>query len=121
MNNNKIFNNSTLPVPVLSPAFVTGLADGEGSLNPYYITGFSDAEASFNISIYRKKECKTGWNIALFFQIGLHIKDLPLLQKIKSYFGVGHIRQDTSRGVATFAVTSRQDLLEVVIPHFEKY
>lgn len=33
--NNKILNNSTLPVPVLSPAFVTGLADGEGSFGLY--------------------------------------------------------------------------------------
>ena len=62
MNNNKILNNSTLPVPVLSPGFVTGLADGEGSspslspsLNSYYITGFSYAESSFSIQFNKNK------------------------------------------------------------------
>jgi hypothetical protein len=90
-------------------------------LYPNYITGFIDAEGSFGISIYRKKECKTGWNISPSFQIGLHMKDLPLLHKIKSYFGVGHIYLDTSRKMAFFAVNSTQDLIKVIIPHFDKY
>jgi hypothetical protein len=77
--------------------------------------------ASFSVSIYRKKECKTGWNIVLFFQIGLHSKDLPLLYKIKDFFGIGNIRIESSKEVARYSVTSIKDLNNVIIPHFDKY
>jgi len=54
----------------------------------------------------------------------LHIKDLELLQNIKSHFGVGSIRIRIKNDVAKSAilsVRSVKDLLEIIIPHFDKY
>ncbi len=53
------------------------------------------------------------------FQIGLHKRDLALLEQIRSYFGVGHIYMQGSNAVQ-FIVKSIKEL-EVVIKHFDKY
>lgn len=58
-------------------------------LDPWFLTGFTDGEGSFIISIINNKERKIGYSVKLFFQIGLHQKDLNLLLKIQSFFGVG--------------------------------
>lgn len=58
------------------------------------------------------------------FSIELHIKDLELLQNIKAHFGVGSIRIRVKNDVAKsaiFSVRSVKDLLEVIIPHFDRY
>jgi hypothetical protein len=54
----------------------------------------------------------------------LNYKDLNLLQNIKSHFGVGSIRLRIKNDVpksAIFSVRSIKDLLEIIIPHFDKY
>jgi hypothetical protein len=45
---------------------------------------------------------------------------LDLLQKIRNFFGVGEIykRKD---GFLCYEVTSLQDIINVIIPHFTKY
>lgn len=88
-------------------------------LNPYYVSGFSDAEASFTISIVERSYLKLGWGVSPIFTIQLHSKELPLLQKLKSYFGgVGNITvQNTeNRNSATYSVSSIKDLNNVIIP-----
>lgn len=87
-----------------------------------YVTGFADGEASFSVRLFRNKNCKQGWGISPSFKIGLHIKDLPLLYKIKSFFGeVGNINIDSNREMAYFTVTTIEDLTKVIIPHFDLY
>ncbi|RPB17846.1 hypothetical protein L211DRAFT_895080, partial [Terfezia boudieri ATCC MYA-4762] len=63
------------------------------SLHPYFITGFSDAESSFCIKVVKDRRSKLGYSAKLVFQIGLHKKDLALLNMIRAYFG------DASPGV----------------------
>lgn len=55
-------------------------------LNPYYVTGFADGESNFTIIITENKTLKVGWRVHPSFQINLHIKDLDLLNKLKSFF-----------------------------------
>lgn len=52
-------------------------------MDPYYITGFSDGEACFIISIYRKKDCKTGWRVIQTFTIELPKKMQVFYIKLK--------------------------------------
>ena len=58
------------------------------SLNPWFITGFTDGDGSFTVNIAKKKT-GIGWKVQPAFSIGLDIKDLPLLEKIKKFFNVG--------------------------------
>ena len=92
-----------------------------GYIDPNYITGFVDGEGSFKISIYKKKECKTGWWISPSFVIEVHEKDANILYQIKSYFDVGNISIRKSNGQVIYTVASVKDLEQKIIPHFVKY
>lgn len=56
------------------------------------------------------------------FQIVLHCRDLPLLEKIQTFFGgVGTISRSKVRNTASFCVSSIKEINNVIIPHFDKY
>jgi hypothetical protein len=88
------------------------------SLHPEFVTGFSDAEACFSIPIIKSNKCKIGYQVQAKFQICLHVKDLHLLYQIQSYFGVGNIIK--GKAFAIYCVANLKDLVDVIIPHFEK-
>ena len=87
-------------------------------LHPRFVTGFSDAESNFLVVITKSNTMKLGWTVQLCFQIGLHKKDLDLLKKIKSVFGVGEIYNKSES--CNYMVRSLADL-NVILDHFEKY
>ena len=62
-------------------------------LNPWFITGFADAEASFSILIQHNAKFNTNWRVKAIFSIGLHIKDLVLLESLRQTLGVGNIHK----------------------------
>lgn len=95
-----------------SPASTNGL-------NPYYITGFTDGEGCFFVGVSPDSKSKTGYRVKANFQIGLHIKDLALLEQIKSFFGVGKISKLGAESVQ-FRVYALEDL-KVILHHFDKY
>ena len=90
-------------------------------LDPWFVVGFTDGEASFTITIYKDKEYFTGWHIQAMFQIHLHAKDLPLLKQIQSFFGVGAIQTIKSSSSVIYRVTNQKELIEIIIPFFDKY
>jgi hypothetical protein len=55
------------------------------------------------------------------FKVALHSKDLALIKQIQSFFGVGSISRDKRDNQAVFSVSSVKDLINVIIPHFDKY
>jgi len=78
----------------LDPDFVSGFIDGEGSFSCVLLV----KPASMHTFI-KDKSYKSGWQIKTSFSIGLHKKDLALLEKMKIYFGVGGISQKGVNGV----------------------
>jgi len=90
-------------------------------LNAYFVTGFADAEGSFVIIIRKNPKSKIGWKVETRFQISLHQKDLALLELIRKFFnGVGTIHKQ-GKDYVEYRVTSIQDLINVIIPHFDKF
>ena len=89
------------------------------SLHPWFITGFADAEGCFYVGIHKVPKATTGYSIKISFQIGLHRKELLLLEKIKLFFGVGIISRDGENYVK-YQVRSIEDL-KIVVDHFYKY
>ena len=89
------------------------------TLNPWFVTGFVDAEGSFSMSIFKSKTAAIGWTIEPCFIITLHKKDIELLNKIQSFFGVGTVSAVGNK-VARYRVRSKNSLL-VIISHFNKY
>lgn len=92
-------------------------------LSPYWVTGFTDAEGSFSIKVAKDPNRK--YNIRIFpvFAIELHQKDIELLDKIKTFFGVGSIIKKVRKGklTAIYSVQGVKDLNKVIIPHFRQY
>ena len=72
------------------------------------------------IRVRRKPKYRLGFAVEAGFSITLHKKDLMILQEIQTYFGVGYIRNDLNNKVK-FKVESVKDIVNKVIPHFEKY
>lgn len=92
----------------------------EKGLSPEWVSGFSDASCSFSLKIIKRSAYKLGWGADPSFIIGLHAKDLPLLEKIQAFFGVGDISIGNNNTV-TYYVASVPALTNVIIPHFDRY
>lgn len=91
----------------------------ESKLDPNFVSGFIDGEGSFSVTFIKDKSYKSGWQIKTSFSIGLHKKDLILLEEIKNYFGVGGISKKGVNGIQYY-VNSAKDLL-VIENHLKIY
>ena len=83
------------------------------TLDPWYISGFTDAEGCFTIKFPKKG------SVQFEFIIGLHITDSELLLDIKKYFGIGNFR--LNQKTCIFSVVKLKDIVEIIIPFFDKY
>lgn len=92
---------------------------GQAAISPWFITGFTDAEGCFSILIQQNVKYKTGWRVKAIFSIGLHKKDIAILEKIKSTFGVGKIHKQ-GKDAVQYRVESIKEL-QIIIDHFDKY
>ena len=91
------------------------------SLDPWFVTGFTDAEGSFKILILKDPNNKTNWTVKTRFSIGLHKKDILILESLKSYFGgIGTISSHDDDSVQ-YRVASLKEIRDIIIPHFDKY
>lgn len=63
----------------------------EGALDPFFISGLTDGLGSSCLAINPEPKRTTGYGILVSFELALNIKDLHLLEEMKSYFGVGNI------------------------------
>ena len=82
--------------------------------------GFTDAEGSCIIRIRKNSKYKNGWSISPVFSVTLSKKDLHLLEAFKAYFGIGSIAE-SGKDTFKFKVESVEQILKVIIPHFNKY
>ena len=90
-------------------------------LNPDYVSGLTDAEGTFIISITKKPKAILGQSVQLFFRIRMHTRDTNLLLRIQSFFKVGTVRENKNENISVYEVGSFKDLIEVIIPHFNKH
>ena len=84
----------------------------------YYIAGFTDGEGSFNVSFRPRSDYKLPWKISLSFNISQ--KDRSILEFFKTHLQCGTLRERKD-GVVYYEVTNLDDLVEKIIPFFNKY
>ncbi len=90
-------------------------------VNGWFITGLIDAEGSFSVIIDKNKSRKLGWRVQTKFQLGMHLRDLSLIQQVQTFFGgIGSIHITKSLNKVNYSVDSIKDLTKL-IAHFEKY
>jgi len=100
----------------------SNVEDRVPNLDPFIsgtITGFTMGEGSFSISISKSKTYRSGYQVKPEFKIQLKKSDSNFLEFIRATLGCGEIRYGENSVV--YVVGNRKDLMEVIIPFFEKY
>ncbi|GBC90762.1 MAG: hypothetical protein KatS3mg021_1259 [Fimbriimonadales bacterium] len=91
----------------------------------YYIAGFVDGEGSFHVAIQRNPSTKLGWQVIPELHISQHERNKHVLELIRNTLGCGYLkpndRHKPNDNTWVFVVRSRKDLMEKVIPFFERY
>lgn len=93
--------------------------DHSNNINPNWLTGFVDAEGCFSVIIEILDNTK--WRVRTSFEINLHIKDIGILYKIQSFFGLGAVYLRVNKNIAVYRVSNIEHLRDIIIPHFIKY
>lgn len=85
-------------------------------LDPYWVSGFSEGDSSFYIQIFNESR------VTVVYNIELHDREVPLLYKLKEFFGgVGNVNVYSARSIARYYVTGASDLVKYILPHFERF
>jgi len=95
-------------------------------LDPHYITGFVDGEGCFCVSMSKHKTLKRRLEVRPEFEIEVRWDDRPILERIQATLGCGTIydlqyQRYEWQPHAKYKVTRIKDLLEKVVPFFERY
>src|SRR2546429_1816226 len=86
-----------------------------------YISGYADGEGCFTISIAPRAKLVAGWEVRPSFSVSQNGDRAEVLHAIRAYFGCGSIRPDRSDRTVKWETRRLEDILERVIPHFERY
>ena len=97
-------------------------------LDVNYIVGLVDGEGSFTVYVKRpnsEKSVKRRVRVELKFYLKLVEKDKDILYELKKFFGCGNVyfQKDTRsnhQNCYRYEVGKRSDLMEVIIPFFQK-
>jgi hypothetical protein len=87
----------------------------------WYISGFADGEGCFCISFQPNSKFRIGWEVRPSFSISQNQSRSELLFHIKKIWNCGSIRPDRSDKTVKFEVRAIDEIINIVIPHFEKY
>lgn len=97
-------------------------ADNQQERLDGYIAGYVDGEGTFSVGVNRNPSCKTGYQLYPEFHVSQNGDRAQVLELIRQRFGgCGYIRPNSTKDRAVvFVVRKRADLLERVIPFFER-
>ena len=86
-----------------------------------YLSGYADGEGCFCVSVNKSSRHKFGWDIRPSFSVSQNRDRAKVLEIYKEKFGCGSIRPDRSDKTLKYEVRSIAELVNRVIPHFERY
>lgn len=89
--------------------------------DPYWISGFTSGDGCFHVSLYKSSFTKTGYGAVLRLQLAQHSRDTLLLKSLISYLGCGRVEENEKNSAAYYVVSKFDDVIEKVIPFFDKY
>ncbi len=84
----------------------------------YYLAGFADGEGSFIVSIRRRPDHASGWQVDITFNVSQ--KERHILALFKRHLGCGRL-QERPDGVCYFVVSNQRSIFDRVIPFFERF
>ena len=85
----------------------------------YFLAGFVEGEGSFNVSLRRKADYKVSWQVVMSFNVSQ--KDPTILGILKKELNCGIIKVRKKDLLYSYDVTNPQDIVQKVIPYFQKF
>jgi hypothetical protein len=88
-----------------------------------YIAGFVDGEGCFHVAIQRNPSTRSGWQLVPEFRISQDESRAKVLDLARETLGCGSLRanhRESNDHTYVLVVRKRKDLLERVIPFFER-
>jgi LAGLIDADG endonuclease len=86
-----------------------------------YVSGYADGEGCFTVSISPRSKLRAGWEVRPSFSVSQNGDRAEVLYAIQALFGCGSIRPDRSDKTLKWETRRLEDLLEQVVPHFERW
>ena len=86
-----------------------------------YVSGYVDGEGCFSISFSKREKFLVGWETKPSFSVSQNEDRAQILFLMQKFFNCGFIRRDYSDKTLKYEVRSLNDLVNNIIPHFEKY
>ncbi len=86
-----------------------------------YISGFVDGEGCFSVSFSKRSHFNVGWETKPSFSVSQNHDRAQSLFIMQKHFGCGFMRDGISDNTLKYEVRRLDDLLEKVLPHFERY
>jgi hypothetical protein len=90
-------------------------------VNNNWFTGFVSAEGSFECVVRKSTTTKIGYQVIVRLTLIQHSRDTLLINVIKNNLGCGVVRVDSKKPVVTLSISSLSDILNIIIPFFDKY
>ena len=85
----------------------------------WWLTGFTQADGSFVVNFESRKQGTMPYRPRPLFVLTQSVRELEMIKALHNYLGVGSLR--FHEGSVDIVVSSLVDILQVVIPHFDKY
>jgi hypothetical protein len=108
---------------IASSENATGAVNQQERLDPY-IAGFVDGEGSFHVALQRNPTTRCGWQLVPEFRVSQDVSRIEVLEAIRDRLECGALRENHRASpndrTIVFVVRRRSDLLEKVIPFFER-
>jgi hypothetical protein len=111
--------NQTPPPPSPYLRLRRGRSKQNFKLTPGYITGLTQTDGCFTCGIYISS-LKT-ISFTPLFEITADLTSKYVLDEICKYFGCGNVTINEPNHTGHFKVTKKDDLLNIIIPHFNLY
>ena len=82
---------------------------------------YVDGEGCFTVSIAPRAKLLVGWEVRPSLSVSQNGDRAEVLHAIQAYFGCGSIRPDRSDKTLKWETRRLEDILECVVPHFQRY
>jgi LAGLIDADG endonuclease len=86
-----------------------------------YISGYVDGEGCFTVSIAPRATLRVGWEVRPSLSVSQNGDRAEVLRLVEKHFGCGSIRPDRSDKTLKWETRCLDDLVERVLPHFDRY
>ena len=105
--------------PVIIPEFIS-IQNKLFDMN-YWIAGFVTGEGCFFVKTSQSKTHKLGLSVGLNFIVVQNIRDIGIMEEIKTIFDCGSITINESSAVVRYTVSKLSDVQNKIIPFLDKY